>query len=84
MRSAPAFREVKPGKDIALFGGGELFRSLLTAGLVDEIGVAMMPVLFGGGIPSFHLRLFGRHSGCESSVCTTVRGCVATMAGGGW
>ena len=41
----------KPGKDIALFGGGELFRSLLAAGLVDEIGVAVIPVLLGGGIP---------------------------------
>ena len=41
----------KPGKDIALFGGGELFRSLLAAGLVDEIGVAVVPVLLGGGIP---------------------------------
>ena len=27
----------QPGKDIALFGGGELFRSLLAAGLVDEV-----------------------------------------------
>jgi dihydrofolate reductase len=41
----------KPGKDIALFGGGELFRSLLAAGLVDEVGVAVIPVLLGGGIP---------------------------------
>jgi dihydrofolate reductase len=41
----------KPGKDIALFGGGELFRSLLAAGLVDRIEVAMIPVLLGGGIP---------------------------------
>jgi dihydrofolate reductase len=41
----------KPGKDIALFGGGELFRSLLAAGLVDEVGVAVVPVLLGGGIP---------------------------------
>jgi dihydrofolate reductase len=40
-----------PGKDIALFGGGELFRSLLAAGLVDEVGVAVIPVLLGGGIP---------------------------------
>jgi dihydrofolate reductase len=29
----------KPGKDIALFGGGKLFRSLLAAGLVDGVGV---------------------------------------------
>ena len=41
----------KPGKDIALFGGGELFRSLLAAGLVDEVGVSLIPVLLGGGIP---------------------------------
>jgi dihydrofolate reductase len=40
-----------PGKDIALFGGGELFRSLLAAGLVDELGVAVIPVLLGGGVP---------------------------------
>ena len=41
----------KPGKDIAIFGGGELFRSLLAAGLVDEIGVGVVPVLLGGGVP---------------------------------
>jgi len=40
-----------PGKDIALFGGGELFRSLLAAGLVDEVSVSVIPVLLGGGIP---------------------------------
>jgi dihydrofolate reductase len=40
-----------PGKDIWLFGGGELFRSLLAAGLVDEVSVAVIPVLLGGGIP---------------------------------
>jgi len=42
---------VKPGKDIAIFGGGELFRSLLAADLVDRIEVAIIPVLLGGGIP---------------------------------
>jgi dihydrofolate reductase len=41
----------QPGKDIALFGGGELFRSLLAAGLVDEVSVSVIPVLLGGGIP---------------------------------
>jgi dihydrofolate reductase len=41
----------KPGKDIALFGGGELFRCLLAVGLVDEIGVSLIPVLLGGGTP---------------------------------
>lgn len=41
----------KPGKDIWLFGGGSLFRSLLDAGLVDTVEVAIMPVLLGEGIP---------------------------------
>jgi dihydrofolate reductase len=41
----------KSGKNIALFGGGELFRSLLAAGLVDEVGVSVIPVLLGGGTP---------------------------------
>lgn len=41
----------KPGKDIALFGGGELFRSLLAAGLVDRVSVSVIPVLLGGGVP---------------------------------
>jgi dihydrofolate reductase len=41
----------KPGKDIAIFGGGELFRSLLAAGLVDRVEVSLIPVLLGGGIP---------------------------------
>ena len=39
------------GKDIWLFGGGELFRSLLELGLVDSVEVAVIPVLLGGGIP---------------------------------
>ena len=41
----------KSGKDIALFGGGELFRSLLAGGLVDELHFNVIPVLLGGGIP---------------------------------
>ena len=41
----------RPGKDIWLFGGGALFRSLLDAGLVDTVEVALMPVLLGAGIP---------------------------------
>jgi dihydrofolate reductase len=41
----------EPGKDIWLFGGGSLFRSLLDLGLVDTIEVALIPVLLGGGVP---------------------------------
>ena len=39
------------GRDIWLFGGGQLFASLLAAGLVDRIEVAVMPVILGNGIP---------------------------------
>ena len=38
------------GKDIWLFGGGELFRSMLEMGEVDKVEVAIMPVLLGRGI----------------------------------
>jgi dihydrofolate reductase len=41
----------EPGKDIWLFGGGSLFRSLLDCRLVDTVEVAIAPVLLGGGIP---------------------------------
>jgi len=40
-----------PQKDIWLFGGGVLFRSLLDAELVDTIEVGLQPVLLGSGIP---------------------------------
>lgn len=43
--------KAEPGKDIWLFGGGQLFRSLLEEGLVDTVEVAIIPVLLGGGIP---------------------------------
>jgi dihydrofolate reductase len=41
----------RDGKDIWLFGGGVLFRSLLEAGLVDRVEVGVIPVLLGEGIP---------------------------------
>jgi dihydrofolate reductase len=41
----------QPGKDIWLFGGGELFASAANAGLVDRVEVAIVPVLLGAGLP---------------------------------
>jgi dihydrofolate reductase len=51
--AAESVRSLKatPGKDIWLFGGGELFRTLLEAGLVDTVEPAVVPVLLGDGIP---------------------------------
>ena len=43
--------KAKSGRDIWLFGGGTLFRTLLDAGLVDTVEVAVMPVLLSRGIP---------------------------------
>lgn len=53
--AARVVQELKeqPGKDIAIFGGGELFRSLLTDGLVDRLEMSVIPVLLGTGIPVF-------------------------------
>lgn len=41
----------EPGKDIWLFGGGELFQSLLALDCVDTVEPAIVPVLLGGGRP---------------------------------
>lgn len=44
-------KEEGEGKDIWLFGGGNLFRSLLDAQLVDTIEIGVMPVLLSNGVP---------------------------------
>jgi dihydrofolate reductase len=41
----------EPGREIWLFGGGSLFRSLLETRQVDVVEVTVMPILLGGGIP---------------------------------
>jgi dihydrofolate reductase len=42
------------GKDICVMGGGVLAKSLFEAGLIDEIGLNIHPVLLGSGIPLFY------------------------------
>ncbi|MCB9315934.1 MAG: dihydrofolate reductase [Lewinellaceae bacterium] len=48
-------REIKgrPGKDIWLFGGAVLTANLLHAGLVDELSLAVHPIVLGSGKPLF-------------------------------
>ena len=41
------------GKDIIVMGGSEIGKSLFEAGLIDELGVNIHPVLLGSGIPLF-------------------------------
>ena len=43
----------EPGKDIWLYGGASLTTSLLNLGLIDEIGLAVHPIILGGGKPLF-------------------------------
>jgi len=41
------------GKDIWLFGGGSLTTTLMNLNLVDEIWLAIHPIVLGGGKPLF-------------------------------
>ena len=43
----------EPGKDIWLFGGASLTTSLMNLGLVDELSLAVHPLILGSGKPLF-------------------------------
>ena len=49
VKEAIAAIKNEPGKDIWLFGGADLTASLLNEGLVDELMLAVHPILLGGG-----------------------------------
>ena len=42
-----------PGKGICVMGGGELAQSLFAAGVIDEVGLNVHPILLGAGVPFF-------------------------------
>ena len=48
-----AAREIADGKHVSIMGGPGIGCQALDAGLVDEIVVSIVPVLFGGGLPMF-------------------------------
>ena len=49
---AVATLRAEPGDgEIWLYGGGELFATLLAAGQVDTVEVTIIPVLLGAGVP---------------------------------
>jgi len=63
-----ALRAEPQDRDIWLFGGGQLFSSLLSAGQVDRVETTIVPVLLGGGVslaatglPLTTLRLLDTH-----------------------
>ena len=51
----PFVNELKKekGKDLWLFGGGELIKTFFEENLVDEMMLAIHPLLLGKGIPLF-------------------------------
>jgi dihydrofolate reductase len=67
MREAPAGAELvssdagkfvkelkrQPGNGICVVGGGELAGSLFEAGVIDEVGLNIHPILLGSGVPLF-------------------------------
>lgn len=64
-------RELKnqDGRDIWLYGGGDLLSQLLNCNLVDTVEPAIIPILLGGGIPLLatngvrrQLTLIGQHT----------------------
>jgi dihydrofolate reductase len=42
-----------PGRDIIVMSGGNLASALFGAGVVDEVGLNIHPVLLGSGVPAF-------------------------------
>jgi dihydrofolate reductase len=48
-RAIELARAAAGGKDVAVAGGGELLRQVLSAGLLDELEVHIAPVLLGDG-----------------------------------
>ncbi len=70
--------KMKAGKDICVMGGGEIAKSLFEAGLIDEIGFNIHPVLLGRGIPLFHE--MNRQIDLELLECRTFeKGCVYVL-----
>ena len=63
------------GKDITVMGGSEIGKSLFEAGLIDEFGVNIHPVLLGSGVPLF--REMERRIDLELLECRQLQsGCV--------
>jgi dihydrofolate reductase len=45
--------KARPGKDIIVMSGGNLAASLFAAGVIDEVGLNVHPLLLGSGVPAF-------------------------------
>lgn len=57
----------QPGKDIWLWGGASLTTSFLNAGLIDEMDLAVHPIVLGAGKSLFHDIAGRKHFTLKSS-----------------
>jgi dihydrofolate reductase len=65
-RAVELARDAAGGKDVAVAGGGELLRQVLTAGLLDQFELHIAPVLLGDGQRLFDAGLgLGADDGIE-------------------
>ncbi|WP_370961649.1 dihydrofolate reductase family protein [Amycolatopsis sp. cg9] len=65
-RAVELARAAAGGKDVAVAGGGELLRQVLTAGLLDQLELHIAPVLLGDGQRLFDAGLgLGADDGIE-------------------
>jgi dihydrofolate reductase len=54
------------GKDVTVMGGAETGQAFIKAGLVDELSIHLVPVLFGSGTRMFE-SLGDQHIGLEAT-----------------
>jgi dihydrofolate reductase len=65
-RAVELAREAAAGKDVAVAGGGEILRQVLTAGLLEQLELHIAPVLLGDGQRLFDASLgLGADDGLE-------------------
>jgi dihydrofolate reductase len=62
----------RDGKGICVFGGSDFARALFAAGVVDEVGFNVHPVLLGSGVPAFVDA--GRRTNLELKECRPIDG----------
>lgn len=62
----------QPGKGICVMGGGELAQALFAAGVIDEVGLNVHPILLGSGVPFF--RDAGRRIALELTEARAIDG----------
>jgi len=67
-RTLEQAREAAGDKDVTVMGGADTGQQFLRAGLVDELSIHLVPVLFGSGTKMFdHLGLGDQHLQLENA-----------------